>query len=358
MRRLPPHILVTTPESLYILLTSDAGRAHAEVGEDGDRRRTARGRRQQARRAPDADAGAARGAVRAAAGAHRPVGDGEAAGWDGALPDRPAAGRGDDHRRRPHPRARPGAGGAAFAARCGDGHRGLGRDVRPAHRAHPPAPHHADLRQPAAHRRTRRATPGRTHRRGTRHRAPRQPGARTPARRRAAAEVRRAEGAGRDQLAGTGHRHRRHRPGLPDRFAAGAECAAAARRPCRPRGRRDPEGAAVSAGAGRPARMHGVARRGAARRTRPHPCAGQAAGRARAADRRRSRLPRVAAAASCTNAAASHTRTATWAWPSSSESCRCSPTATARAAAGAARTCTTTRSIARCAHAAARSWRR
>ena len=26
MRRKPPHILVTTPESLYILLTSDSGR--------------------------------------------------------------------------------------------------------------------------------------------------------------------------------------------------------------------------------------------------------------------------------------------------------------------------------------------
>ena len=27
MRKRPPHILVTTPESLYILLTSDSGRA-------------------------------------------------------------------------------------------------------------------------------------------------------------------------------------------------------------------------------------------------------------------------------------------------------------------------------------------
>ena len=29
MRRRPPHILVTTPESLYILLGSESGRAHA-----------------------------------------------------------------------------------------------------------------------------------------------------------------------------------------------------------------------------------------------------------------------------------------------------------------------------------------
>ena len=64
MRRTPPHILVTTPESLYILLTSDSRARHAEVGAERDRRRAARGGRQQARRAPDAVAGAAGGPVR------------------------------------------------------------------------------------------------------------------------------------------------------------------------------------------------------------------------------------------------------------------------------------------------------
>ena len=29
MARQPPHILITTPESLYILLTADKSRAHA-----------------------------------------------------------------------------------------------------------------------------------------------------------------------------------------------------------------------------------------------------------------------------------------------------------------------------------------
>ena len=55
----PPDILITTPESLYLMLTSQAGetltrRAHR------DRRRGARGRRDQARRAPRGEPRAAR----------------------------------------------------------------------------------------------------------------------------------------------------------------------------------------------------------------------------------------------------------------------------------------------------------
>ena len=64
----------------------------------------------------------------------------------------------------------------------------------------------------------------------------------------------------------------------------------------RPRGacdRRDPEGAAVPALARRPRRVHRPPRRRAARRARQDPRAGEAARRALAADRRRSRLPRM-----------------------------------------------------------------
>ena len=43
MRSAPPHILVTTPESLYILLGSESGRAHAGDDAHGDRRRNPRG---------------------------------------------------------------------------------------------------------------------------------------------------------------------------------------------------------------------------------------------------------------------------------------------------------------------------
>ena len=37
--KLPPHIVVTTPESLYILLGSESGRRHAQDHADRDRRR-------------------------------------------------------------------------------------------------------------------------------------------------------------------------------------------------------------------------------------------------------------------------------------------------------------------------------
>ena len=70
------------------------------------------------------------------------------------------------------------------------------------------------------------------------HRASRQHGEGAPAGRRAAAEARRAEGAGGDRVAGTRHRHRRRRSGLPARLAALDREFPAARRALRPRGRR------------------------------------------------------------------------------------------------------------------------
>ena len=42
MRRLPPHILVTTPESLYLLLTSESGRRMLATTRIGHRRRNPR----------------------------------------------------------------------------------------------------------------------------------------------------------------------------------------------------------------------------------------------------------------------------------------------------------------------------
>ena len=59
---------------------------------------------------------------------------------------------------------------------------------------------------------------------------------------RAAAEERRAQGAGRHRLARAGHRHRRRRPRLPDRLAALDRQLPAAGRPLRPFGRRRPQG--------------------------------------------------------------------------------------------------------------------
>ena len=48
----PPHILVTTPESLYLLLTSESGRRHVAHGAHAHRGRDPRGRGRPARRAP------------------------------------------------------------------------------------------------------------------------------------------------------------------------------------------------------------------------------------------------------------------------------------------------------------------
>ncbi len=61
MLRTPPHILVTTPESLYLLLTSSRSRAHAAHRPHRDRRRDPRRDRRPPRRAPGAVARAARG---------------------------------------------------------------------------------------------------------------------------------------------------------------------------------------------------------------------------------------------------------------------------------------------------------
>ena len=107
--------------------------------------------------------------------------------------------------------------------------------------------------------------------------------------RRAAAEERRAQGAGRDRLARARHRHRRRRSRLPARLAALDRGVPAARRARQPPGRRRAEGAAVPALARRARRVHGAARCGAARGARHALDPGQAARRPRPADRRRSR---------------------------------------------------------------------
>ncbi len=86
MVRTPPHILVTTPESLYLLLTS-APHGHC--------RRDPRGHRDTARRPPGAVARAAPAGCRAAAASHRPVGDAEADRRGRPVPDGRRRVRGD-----------------------------------------------------------------------------------------------------------------------------------------------------------------------------------------------------------------------------------------------------------------------
>ena len=87
LRKQPPHILVTTPESLYVLLGSASGRAMLG-GAHGDRRRDPRHRRQQARLASVAVARTASVAVPARAVADRVVSDAEAHRENRRLPGR------------------------------------------------------------------------------------------------------------------------------------------------------------------------------------------------------------------------------------------------------------------------------
>jgi ATP-dependent Lhr-like helicase len=92
MRRTPPDILITTPESLYLVLTSQA--REMLLGVDGDHpRRDPRGRVDQARLAHGAHARAALGAPggRARGPAHRPERDAEPARGGRPLHGRPAA---------------------------------------------------------------------------------------------------------------------------------------------------------------------------------------------------------------------------------------------------------------------------
>ena len=74
----PPHILVTTPESLYILLTAAKSREILKTRAHRDRGRNSRRRGRQARRAPGAFAGAAGAPRRSASRANRPLRHAEA----------------------------------------------------------------------------------------------------------------------------------------------------------------------------------------------------------------------------------------------------------------------------------------
>ena len=125
MVRRPPSFVVTTPESLYLLVTSERGREALRTRRDGDRGRDPRRRPRQAGRSPGPHPRAARSPLRSAPAADRPVGH--------AAPDRdhrppagrrPASARGGRRRpsapRRPRPgaaRRRAGSGGVRRAAR-------------------------------------------------------------------------------------------------------------------------------------------------------------------------------------------------------------------------------------------------
>jgi ATP-dependent Lhr-like helicase len=125
MRRRPPHIVVTTPESLYVLLGSESGRAMLSTTRtvivdeihyaEADRAHRALSGRQR-------QSGCATAGMR-------------------------------DHRQRPPPRARSRARGSGFSARSRHVGGGVGAGLSAAGRSDPDAAHHAGVRQHAPSRR-------------------------------------------------------------------------------------------------------------------------------------------------------------------------------------------------------------
>ena len=225
MRRRPPHIVVTTPESLYILLGSQSGRAMLAttrtviVDEIHALAPNKRGTH-LALSLERLDALCGRRLLRIGLSAtQKPI---EAVA-------RFLVGAG------------PGDGAAAHCTIIDTGHRrarDLALEVPDAPleavmsaevweqvyhrlaRADRGASHHADLRQHAPDGRAGDAPAVRAHRRRARDRAPWQPCQGAAPRRRTAAQARQAQGAGGDRVARARHRHRRGRSRLPARLAA------------------------------------------------------------------------------------------------------------------------------------------
>ena len=212
MTKRPPHILVTTPESLYLLLTSEGGRKmmatvrtvivdeiHAVVRDKrGSHLALSLERLESLAGHPVQRIGLS--------ATQKPLDE------VGRLPGRRgprvrAGGRGHV----PHPG--PGDRDPSFAPLHRVLPRAVGGDLRAHGRPRARAPHQPGLREHPqdgrAHRRPAHAPAGR----GRGQQPPRQPVPRAPAGGRGAAEVRAAAGPGGHGLAGAGHRHRRRGPG-------------------------------------------------------------------------------------------------------------------------------------------------
>ena len=267
-----PHAHVAGPR--------DAGRSPGR-----DRRRGARRRRLQARRAPRAQPGAAGATGRRARAAGRPLGHPAPARGDrplrlGRQADR-ARGRG--HSQGARPPCRRASGGHARARR---GRLHLALDPPGPARARAGAPLHDRLRQQPPARRASRPAPQRARREGDRPGAPRLAGTRAAGRGRGAAQEGRDPLPRRHLVARARDRHGRGRPRHPGRVAQVGRARPAACGAGRAPPGRGLEGPHLPEVQGRPAR---VGRRRPADEggsDRGDPRAAEPARRARAADRR------------------------------------------------------------------------
>ena len=231
MLRTPPHILVTTPESLYLLLTAERPRemlktAQVVIVDEIHAVLQSRRGAHLALSLERLDHVCGRKLQRIGLSAtQKPIE--EVAKF--LVAEEPCCDRGQGAQEADRPRAR----GARLAARSGHVGRDLAGDLPAPGRADRVAPHHAHHGQHAAPGRAHGAPAVRAAGRRVRRRAPRQPGEGSAARRRRAAEERQAEGAGGDGVARARHRHRPRRSRLPDFLAAPHRDAVAARRPVR-----------------------------------------------------------------------------------------------------------------------------
>ena len=306
MLRHPPDILITTPESLYLLLTSQGREMLASVetlivdevhAVAGTKRGAHLALSPGAPRAPAGQADAAHRAVRNAApdGGDRPLRRRRAPDparrrrrAQGARPPRHRPGRGPARaalERRP---LLPGAGG-----RAGDGRRhgarrplDLAVDLPGAPPPRRGAPLDDRLRQQPPPRRATRAPAQRARREAGRARPPRLARARAAGRDRGAAEARRDPLPRRDVEPRARHRHGRRRPRRPGREPEIRRARAAADRTCGPRARRRLEGPHLPEVPRRPARVGRGRPAHAGGRDRGDGDPAQPARRARAADRR------------------------------------------------------------------------
>ena len=137
MRRRPPHIVVTTPELLYILFGSESGRNMLKTTRTViiDEIHALAPNKRGAHLALSLERLA--GALPASVAADRPFGHAEADRDGRAISGRRRR-RGNrglrNHRRRPYQGPRSGSRGSALAARGGDVRRGLEPELRPARR--------------------------------------------------------------------------------------------------------------------------------------------------------------------------------------------------------------------------------
>ena len=295
MIKRPPHLLVTTPESLYLLVTSAKSRERLRsvraviVDEIHAVARDKRGAH-LALTLERLDALCERRPQRIGLSAtQRPieaiarllVGAGE-----GRTRRRRRPGVPGDRPRAP-PGARPGPRSAADPARGRRVARAVGRDPRHDRGARRPASHHARLRQHPPARRAARPPARRARGRGPRGGASRQPLEGPAAQARGAAPGGRPEGPRRHGLARAGHRHRSRRARLPDRLAPEPRDVPAAGRALGPRAGRHAEGPPLSDHARRAGGERGAPARRARGPPRPCPPAGGAARHPRPADRGR-----------------------------------------------------------------------